>query len=68
MNLVLAARSQDGLDAVADEVRAATGVTVSTLTVDLDDRVQAASLVARAEEAAGRVDVLVNNAGVESAG
>ncbi|MDT5107377.1 MAG: hypothetical protein QOI25_4890 [Mycobacterium sp.] len=65
---MLAARSQDGLDAVADEVRAATGVTVSTLTVDLGDRVQAASLVARAEEAAGRVDVLVNNAGVESAG
>jgi short-subunit dehydrogenase len=67
MNLVLAARSQDGLDAVADEVRAAAGVTVWTLTVDLGDREQAASLVARAEEAAGRVDVLVNNAGLESA-
>jgi short-subunit dehydrogenase len=67
VNLVLAARSQDGLDAVADEVRAATGVTVSTLTVDLGDREQAAGLVARAEAAVGRVDILVNNAGLEAA-
>jgi short-subunit dehydrogenase len=67
MELVLAARSQDGLDAVADEVRSTAGVTVSTLTVDLGDRAQAAVLGARAEEVAGRVDVLVNNAGLESA-
>jgi short-subunit dehydrogenase len=67
MELVLAARSQDGLDAVAAEVRSATGVTVSTLTVDLGDREQAAALVARAEEIAGRIDVLVNNAGLEAA-
>ena len=45
MDLVLAARSQEGLDAVAAEVRAATGVTVWTLTVDLGDRAQAAALV-----------------------
>jgi short-subunit dehydrogenase len=67
MDLVLAARSQDGLDAVAEQVRAATGVTVRTLTVDLGDREQAAGLAARAEAAAGRIDVLVNNAGLESA-
>jgi short-subunit dehydrogenase len=66
-NLVLAARSQDGLDAVADEVRTATGVTVTTLTVDLGDREQAAGLVARAEAAVGRIDILVNNAGIEGA-
>jgi short-subunit dehydrogenase len=66
MNLVLAARSQDGLDAVAEQVRAATGVTVWTLTVDLGDREQAAGLAARAEAAAGHVDLLVNNAGLES--
>ncbi len=65
MDLVLAARSQDGLDAVAAEVRSATGVTVWTLTVDLGDRDQAAALPARAEAAAGRVDVLVNNAGLD---
>jgi short-subunit dehydrogenase len=67
MDLVLAARSQDGLDAVAQEVRAITGVTVSTLTVDLADRDQAATLVTRAETAAGRIDVLINNAGLEAA-
>ena len=67
VNLVLAARSQAGLDAVAAEIRDATGVTVWTLTVDLGDRAQAETLVARAEEVAGRVDVLVNNAGLETA-
>lgn len=67
-NLVLAARSKDGLEAVAEEVREATGVTVWTLTVDLSDRGQAADLVQRAEAVAGQVDVLVNNAGLESAG
>ncbi len=66
MNLVLAARSQEGLDTVADEVRAASGVTVWTLVVDLADRTQAAELVARAEAAAGHIDVLVNNAGLET--
>jgi short-subunit dehydrogenase len=65
LDLVLAARSQDGLDAVAAEVRSATGVTVWTLTVDLGDRDQAAALPARAEAAAGRIDVLVNNAGLD---
>jgi short-subunit dehydrogenase len=65
MDLVLAARSQDGLDAVAAEVRSATGVTVWTLPVDLGDRDEAAALPARAEAAAGRVDVLVNNAGLD---
>src|SRR6478735_985705 len=67
MNLVLAARSHAGLDAVAAEVRAASGVTVWTLTVDLGDRAQATDLVARAEELAGHIDVLVNNAGLEAA-
>lgn len=67
-NLVLAARGQQGLDAVAEEVRSKTGVTVWTLVVDLADRAQAADLIARAEAAAGHIDILVNNAGIESAG
>jgi short-subunit dehydrogenase len=67
MDLVLAARSQDGLDAVAAEVRGVTDVTVSTLTVDLADRDQAAALAVRAETATGHIDVLVNNAGLEAA-
>lgn len=65
MDLVLAARSQDGLDAVAEQVRSASGVTVWTLTVDLRDREQSAGLAARAEAVAGRIDVLVNNAGLD---
>jgi short-subunit dehydrogenase len=68
MDLVLAARSQAGLDEVADRVRGATGVTVTTLAVDLADRAEAAALVGRAEAEAGRVDVLVNNAGIEYMG
>jgi short-subunit dehydrogenase len=67
MNLVLAARSEGGLDAVAEEVRATAGVTVSTLVVDLADRAQTAGLAQRAIDAAGRIDVLVNNAGLEFA-
>lgn len=66
-SVVLAARSQAGLDAVAAEIREATGVTVWTLTVDLGDRAMAEGLVARAEEVAGHVDILVNNAGLETA-
>jgi short-subunit dehydrogenase len=65
MDLVLAARSRDGLDTVAAEIRSATGVTVWTLPVDLGDRDQAAALAGRAEAAAGRIDVLVNNAGLD---
>jgi short-subunit dehydrogenase len=66
MNLVLAARGESGLNAVADEVRTASGVTVWTLTVDLADRAQAAELITRAEAVAGHIDVLVNNAGIET--
>jgi len=68
MNVVLAARSQDGLDTVATKVRDATGVTVSTVVVDLADRGQAASLVQQATEVGGPIDVLVNNAGIECVG
>lgn len=67
MSLVLAARSQAGLDAVADDIRRDTGATVWTLAVDLGERAQAEELVARAEAVAGQVDVLVNNAGLEFA-
>lgn len=68
MNLVLAARSQDALDAVAAEVRAATSATVSTVVVDLGDRIQAAALARRAADVGGPIDLLVNNAGIESVG
>ncbi len=65
-DLVLAARSGQALEAVATELRAQTGRKVSTLTTDLADA-GAASDLARRAEALGPVDILINNAGVESA-
>ena len=59
--LVLVARSADRLAALADELRARHGVTVTTVPADLS-RADEVSRVA-AHAAATQVDVLVNNAG-----
>jgi uncharacterized protein len=59
--LTLVARSTGDLDALAD----VTGG--FALPADLLDRAQRATLLARAEERQGPLDVLVNNAGVETA-
>lgn len=62
-DLVLVARDRDALAAVADEVRAASGVTVEVLPADLlatDDR---ARVVDRLADPRRPVDLLVNNAG-----
>ena len=60
-DLVLVARSADRLTALADELRARHGVTVTTLPADLSlaDEVSRVAAVTAATE----VDVLVNNAG-----
>jgi 3-oxoacyl-[acyl-carrier protein] reductase len=50
-------------EAVADEVRAH-GVQCAVLGADLHDPSQAATLVPRTVEALGRIDVVVNNAGL----
>ncbi|MEO0401217.1 MAG: SDR family oxidoreductase [Pseudomonadota bacterium] len=61
-NLILAARSKDKLDAVADEMRAK-GVDVVVIPADLSDMAEVDRLWADATD--GReVDVLVNNAGL----
>lgn len=57
--LHLAARSQEALAAVADEIRARHGVPVATHALDL----ASTEAMIRLAEAAGDVDVLVNNAG-----
>jgi short-subunit dehydrogenase len=62
MNLVLAARSREGLEAIADEVREAGGRAIAVPT-DVTDRGALEALVAAAEGEFGEVDVLVNNAG-----
>lgn len=59
-NVALVARSQDSLRAVAS----ATGGTVHA--ADLADADQVSGLIDRVESEAGRVDVLINNAGIES--
>jgi len=61
--LVLAARRDAELDAVAEACRAAGGEAVSVAT-DVADGAQCARLVERAIATFGRIDVLVNNAGV----
>jgi short-subunit dehydrogenase len=60
--VTLVARTRDELDALAADLGA------TALPADLTDAVELRDLVARAEEASGPLDVLVNNAGVETAG
>jgi NAD(P)-dependent dehydrogenase (short-subunit alcohol dehydrogenase family) len=63
-NLVLVSRNGDQLKAVAEQIRAAHGVSVETLALDLR---KPADLDAAARRA-GNVDILVNNAGDIPAG
>src|SRR5690606_29250296 len=61
--LVLGARRTDRLDALAGEIRA-TGGTVMTRRLDVTDRADVAAFVEAARQEFGRVDVIVNNAGI----
>lgn len=65
MNLVLAARSSDLLEAVAREIRKS-GVEVMVVPTDVADEEQLNRLVVLAVERFGNIDVLVNNAGIEA--
>jgi NADP-dependent 3-hydroxy acid dehydrogenase YdfG len=61
--LMLGARRTDRLEALADEIRASGGK-VLTRRLDVTDRADVAAFAEAAREAFGRVDVIVNNAGV----
>jgi short-subunit dehydrogenase len=61
--LVLAARSADRLEAVAADCRAR-GAQALVASTDVTDEAQCRTLIERAVAAFGRLDVLVNNAGV----
>jgi short-subunit dehydrogenase len=65
VNLVLAARSADLLEEVSDEIRPL-GVKVIAVPTDVSVRAELEYLVYRATEEFGTIDLLVNNAGIES--
>lgn len=64
--VVLAARRRERLDALAEELRAAGG-TASTVACDVAHPEACAAMVRDTMEAHGRIDVLVNNAGIGTA-
>src|SRR5436190_2074268 len=65
MNVVLAARNAAELDSVANEIRTS-GTQVITVPTDLLDLHAMENLIATAETELGAIDVLVNNAAVDS--
>jgi NADP-dependent 3-hydroxy acid dehydrogenase YdfG len=62
-SVALVARRKDRLDDLVEQIRADGGSAVA-VAADITDRDQAASAVEQAVQAFGRVDTLVNNAGV----
>ena len=61
--VAIAARRRDRLDGVAERIEAAGGEAL-VLETDVQDRTQAEAMVERTLKAFGRLDVMVNNAGV----
>ncbi|MDT2020825.1 SDR family oxidoreductase [Methylocella sp. CPCC 101449] len=61
--LMLGARRTDRLEALAEDIRAQGGEVI-TRRLDVTDRADVAAFAAAAQKAWGRVDVLVNNAGI----
>lgn len=65
VHLVLSARSEDKLKALAEEIRSAHAhVQVLVVPADVSDAAMAKKLVDAAEREFGKVDILINNAGV----
>jgi len=61
--VVLAARRKDRLDAAVQEIAAAGGTAISCA-VDVTKRAEVEALIRAAVDSFGRVDVIVNNAGI----
>ncbi len=62
-SLTLTARRQDRLDALAEELRAAHGISVRTVSQDLAHPAGAATLADNLAAASEPIDILINNAG-----
>lgn len=62
--LALGARRTDRLDALAAEIAAATGTEVMTRRLDVTDRADVAAFAEAARARFGKIDVLINNAGI----
>jgi short-subunit dehydrogenase len=67
-DLVVVARGRDGLEAVADRLRAAHGVAVEVLPADLATADGCATVEARLRDGDAPIDLLVNSAGVGTSG
>lgn len=67
-DLVLVARDAGRLEAAAAQLHAAHGIEVETIAADLAVRADVARVVARIEDAARPIDLLVNNAGFGNKG
>lgn len=64
-DLVLVARSEDKLNQLAEDLRAAHGLSVNVIPKDLCAPHAASQLFEELRRAGARIDILVNNAGVE---
>jgi short-subunit dehydrogenase len=67
MNVVASGRRTEALAEVVEELRGL-GVSAEAVAADLGDLTQADPLIERSEAALGPIDLLVNNAGVETVG
>ena len=63
-SVALGARRRDRIEALAQRIGEETGATAVALEVDVADEAQARAFIAGATERLGRLDVLINNAGV----
>jgi short-subunit dehydrogenase len=66
VNVVVSGRRQDALESIAGELRGL-GIMSEAISADLADLEQAESLVDRAEQVFGSLDLIVHNAGIELA-